>query len=1572
MKRIAFSLLSVVVLIAMALPVGSGAVLAQPSNWPGDAEWIYPANCYSDPQEDEHPAQLDLIGNATMPAAYYYFDTVNGSAFFRERVLGDPSGPGKFASNTWVVLFDLPERGNYEYLVSIDGNNETVDLWNNTVRENLTWNPLLRDEAEIKIKGYPTENYTRIVPDGTGHYFVDWAIPLTDLTNLGIDANTTMYFATSGNANNYNKDHLVCYDFPDLVITEKSEAWVSLANKTYNVSYTVCNEAAAEPAEASNTTITIDGVDVLEDPVPGLAAGTCYNSTVGPFTMSGTNDTIMVCADNGDVVDESNEYNNCMENIFVCELPVANFTANNTDPCVNTSVQFTDLSTGTIDSWSWDFPGGSPSSASTQGPHTVTYSSAGNYTVNLTVSNACGSDDEVKAGYITVGTAPTAAFSGAPTSGCAPLTVNFTDLSMGSPTGWIWDFPGGSPSSASTQGPHTVTYSSTGSYNVSLTVENECGNDTETKTGYITVSAVTYNLTVTSDGCCPINVSGAASGTVSAGENQTFPGIGEGGNVTVSADDSAVCCEFDSWSDAGAQTHNITMDSDKSVTAYCSVPGPFTITATAGANGNIAPSGAVVVNCGADRTFNITADACYEIEDVVVDGSPVGAVASYTFTNVTANHTISATFSVITYTLTVNVTPSGGGNVTVNGTTPSSYPNSTTWVCGDNVTLNAVVASGYSFDHWGGALSGNATPTNITMDSNKDVTAYFTHVGIHYNLTVNVTPGGSGDIEVNGAAPGSYPHSYTFNESELVDLTAVPAGGYCFVSWSKDLSGSVNPTDITMTSDKNVTAHFTPIYNLTVTSGGCCPIDVSGAVNGTIAAGENQTFTGIVEGGNVTVSADDSAVCCEFDSWSDAGAQTHTITMDSDKSVTAYCSVPSYNLTVNVTPGGGGNVTVNGTTPSGYPNVTTWVCGEEVTVNAVAAGGYEFVSWSGDLSGNTTPVNITMNGDKSVTAHFSAITYNLTVTSNGCCPIDVSGAASGTVSAGGSETFTGIGEGGNVTVSADDSAVCCEFDSWSDTGAQTHAITMDSDKSVTAYCSVPSYDLTIDVTPGGGGNVTVNGTTPSGYPNTTTWTCGDEVTVNAVAAGGYEFDHWSGDLSGNTTPTNITMNGDKDVTANFEEHLPKICVEPSSLPFTLPPNTTDSKIYTITNCGGGTLNWDSSSVTYDPNGNMSWLSQNITSGSLTANASDTVLVTVNTTGLEKGTYNATITITGSTFNLSVILIVTPTGTHIDVCRELPADAMDYDAEYPGDWFWVNITFQAPVDDFNSIGLTDYAPAGWEVDTDVSWCIPVADYTKSPYNKAEYSWEGPYNATQNFSARYKVTIPATASPGSSYWPNCTPYSCPPCEGSPINSYPVWVEYWFGAEGPYESCITCDREKIVTVPGCVVGETRDVNGDLLDTVLVTLHEDPPGTTPPDSEPEDTDSSSIVINVTAYENCADDTGYYYQIATKYCYKTVNSRPQGDGGTMPGVRNPNHPDYINWTTPELLAAGFGMDFVGDYGLVCKAASMSYAMESINHHLFTPLGDDDVTPEPDWKLSNWKAMESVASWQFPCGCCCG
>ena len=73
-------------------------------------------------------------------------------------------------------------------------------------------------------------------------------------------------------------------------------------------------------------------------------------------------------------------------------------------------------------------------------------------------------------------------------------------------------------------------------------------------------------------------------------------------------------------------------------------PNTFTITASAGTNGSISPSGTVTVTEGNDITFTITPDKGYKISDVIVDGESIGAEESYTFKNVKEAHTIEAVF----------------------------------------------------------------------------------------------------------------------------------------------------------------------------------------------------------------------------------------------------------------------------------------------------------------------------------------------------------------------------------------------------------------------------------------------------------------------------------------------------------------------------------------------------------------------------------------------------------------------------------------------------------------------------------------------------------------------------------------------------------------------------------------------------------------------------------------------------------------------------------------------------------------------------------------------------------------
>jgi PKD repeat protein len=99
--------------------------------------------------------------------------------------------------------------------------------------------------------------------------------------------------------------------------------------------------------------------------------------------------------------------------------------------------------------------------------------------------------------------APTADFIANPLTGCAPLTVNFSDASLNTPTSWSWSFPGGVPATSTAQNP-VVIYNTPGVYTVTLTATNASGSDTRTRTNYITVNncSPVSNFTGNPTGIC--------------------------------------------------------------------------------------------------------------------------------------------------------------------------------------------------------------------------------------------------------------------------------------------------------------------------------------------------------------------------------------------------------------------------------------------------------------------------------------------------------------------------------------------------------------------------------------------------------------------------------------------------------------------------------------------------------------------------------------------------------------------------------------------------------------------------------------------------------------------------------------------------------------------------------------------------------------------------------------------------------------------------------------------------------------------------------------------------------------
>ncbi|MCK9580325.1 MAG: PKD domain-containing protein [Methanoregula sp.] len=169
--------------------------------------------------------------------------------------------------------------------------------------------------------------------------------------------------------------------------------------------------------------------------------------------------------------------------IRVFSPPVADFTADATSGVFPLTISFTDISTGNPTSWEWDF-GDSTTSINQHPLHT--YSTAGTYTVNLTATNAGGSNLTSKAGYISVltPTIPVASFTASKRAGLAPVTVQFNDTSTWEPKSWLWDFGDGT---TSTDRNATHTYTTIGIYTVNLTATNAAGSNTNSRTSYIAV-----------------------------------------------------------------------------------------------------------------------------------------------------------------------------------------------------------------------------------------------------------------------------------------------------------------------------------------------------------------------------------------------------------------------------------------------------------------------------------------------------------------------------------------------------------------------------------------------------------------------------------------------------------------------------------------------------------------------------------------------------------------------------------------------------------------------------------------------------------------------------------------------------------------------------------------------------------------------------------------------------------------------------------------------------------------------------------------------------------------------------
>jgi len=439
--------------------------------------------------------------------------------------------------------------------------------------------------------------------------------------------------------------------------------------------------------------------------------------------------------------------------------------------------------------------------------------------------------------------------------------------------------------------------------------------------------------------------------TYTAGAKGTITGVspqlvkyGAGGTEVTAVPNTGY--HFVNWGDNDS---TVATRTDSNVTGSITTTAAFaintyTLTASAGRNGTVTPIGEAAMNFWESQTYTITPDADYTIASLMVDGKAVTIAATYTFENITLDHTIDATFAINTFTLTYIA----GANGTISGITPQTVNSGTS-----GAQVIAVPSIGYHFVKWS---DGGTTAIRIDGDiiANMSVTATFE---VNVSGVITIAAGGGGTV-----TPTATTLTYAGNP---VTITATAEEGYAFASWAvtgnpsavslADPSSAVTTVTATSNMPQNGTATVTATfaintYTLTYTAG------ANGIISGVTPQTVNYGTDGVGVAGVPNINY-------HFVKWSDGVATPGRRDTDvtTNKTVTATFALNTFLLTYTA----GGNGTISGTTPQ-----TVNLGARGMAVTAVPNTGYSFVSWSDGLTTATrTDTNVTAN--VTVTVNFS-------------------------------------------------------------------------------------------------------------------------------------------------------------------------------------------------------------------------------------------------------------------------------------------------------------------------------------------------------------------------------------------------------------------------------------------------------------------------------------------------------------------------------------------------------------------------------------------------------------------------
>ena len=440
---------------------------------------------------------------------------------------------------------------------------------------------------------------------------------------------------------------------------------------------------------------------------------------------------------------------------------------------------------------------------------------------------------------------------------------------------------------------------------------------------------------------------------------------GEGGSITPNGTSEVLC--GDNWNctitpDEGWYIDYLTVDGEQQPAqnswSFTDVQANHTITAsfaqysytvitTAGEGGSVSPAGTTNVTYGESLTVTIAPADCYHIDSVLVDGVYSGAISEYTFNNITADHTLSATFVRDSYTITA--TAGEGGSISPAG--PSEV------LCGDSWNCTVTPNEGWYIDYLtvdGEQQAAQNSWSFTDVQANHTITASFAQ----YSYTVITTAGEGGSVSPAGNTNVTYGESLT--------VTIAPADCYHIDSVLVDgvYSGSISEYTFSgITADHTLTATFVrDSYTITATAGEGGSISPSGTSE--VLCGDNWSCTITPdEGWYIDYLTVDGEQQTAQNSWSFTDVQVnHTLT----------ATFAQYSYTVTTTAGEGGSVT-----PAGTTNVTY---GESLTVTIAPDECYQidavFIDsvFVGDDASYTFS-NVTENHTMEVT--FSSIEYTV-------------------------------------------------------------------------------------------------------------------------------------------------------------------------------------------------------------------------------------------------------------------------------------------------------------------------------------------------------------------------------------------------------------------------------------------------------------------------------------------------------------------------------------------------------------------------------------------------------------------